>query len=469
VQRTVATPLRPRPTILTLGAGVVFIGVGMAVALLPEEATSFFFMLAFAGVLAAWFLPRMARKQPEVPLQLLAWALIAKLAGSLIRYVVLEVVYKEVGDAYGYHAAGLLNYESVRDLDFTFLEGSRLVGTDFVDALTSFVYALIGPSMLGAFVLFSLAAFAGAWMFYRAHRIAFPDGDGRLYFLLVFFFPTMLFWPSSLGKDALVILGTGMATYGLARLLRGMAGRGFPLLLLGVGITFVVRPAVGAVLLFGAVVGFLLHPGRAESPFTRPLALLILGPLLVVGMAFTISLASQLEGYELTTGGAASYYGETVKNVATGGSAFEPAVPTTPGAALQAAVTVLFRPFIGEGDSLLTYAAGLESLALLLLFLSRFPAALRALKRWRGGMIITAIVVTTGLVAALGAFSNFGLLVRQRAQVLTFLFLILTAAAARSTTRWRWPAPAPQGLAAKTLATDGKSRIRSTAPATLST
>ena len=448
---------------------MLFLGVGMAVALLPAEATSFFFMLALTAVAAAWFLPRMVRKHPEVPLQLLAWALVAKLAGSLARYVVLEVVYQEVGDAYTYHAAGVLSFEAVRAFDFSFVQ-PPLVGTQFVENLVPFVYALIGPSMLGGFVVFSLAAFAGTWFFYRAHRIAFPEGDARLFFLLMFFFPTILFWPSSLGKDALILLGTGVATYGLARLMHGMAGRGLPLLVLGSGLTFLVRPAVGAVFLFGAAVGFLFHPGRARSPFTRPLALILLGPVLVVGMVFTVALASRLEGYELSAGGATTYYGETTQNVATGGSSYEAAIPTSPGAALRAAVTVLFRPFLGEGDSLLTYAAGLESLVLLVLFVGRIPAALRALKRWRNGMIVTAVIVTAGLVAALGAFSNFGLLVRQRAQVLTFLFMILTAVAARPVRRLagRRPLVQPE-LAVQAAATAGNARIRRTAPATVET
>jgi hypothetical protein len=464
-----AAPSRLRSLAAPLGAAVLFVGVGMGVALLPAEATSYFFMLTLTGVAAAWFLPRMVRKHPEVPLQLLAWALVAKLAGSLARYVVLEVVYREVGDAYNYHAAGVQYFEAVRAFDFSFIQ-PPLVGTQFMENLTPFLYALTGPSMLGGFVAFSLAAFAGTWFFYRAHRVAFPDGDAKLFFLLLFFFPTILFWPSSLGKDALIILGTGMGTYGLARLMHGMPGRGLPLLLLGSGITFLVRPAVGAVFLFGVAVGFLFHPGRARSPFTRPLALIVLGPVLVVGMVFTVALASRLEGYELSTGGATTYYGETAKNVATGGSAYEAAIPTSPGAALQAAVTVLFRPFIGEGDSLLTYAAGLESLALLLLFVGRIPASLRALKRWRGGMIVTALIVMAGLVAALGAFSNFGLLVRQRAQMLTFLFMILTAVAARPVQRLagRRAFGHPE-LAWQASATEGNARIRRTAPATVET
>ena len=458
-----------------VGAGLLVVAavglllVGSVVAFLPADAVTYLVLLLLTGVGAVWFIPRMVRREPTVSIQLLTTALVVKLAGSLARFLILEVVYKEHGDAYGYHTSGLQYFEQVRSLDFSWLH-PPFVGTDFMHDITPMLYAVIGPSMLGGFLVFSILAFAGTWCFYRAHRLAFPDGDSRLYFLLLFFFPTMVFWPSSLGKDALVLFGTGLGTYGLARLMRGVPLRGLLMLAAGVATTFAVRPAVGAIFAFGVAAGFMIHPRPGASPFTRPITLLLLGPILVLGLLFTVRLASEFEGYEVTAEAATAYYAETSQNVATGGSSYEPSLPTSPASALQAAVTVLFRPFIYEGNSPLALAAGLEGLALLVLAVWRFRAVLRALKAWRGGMIVTAVLTSAGLIAALAAFSNFGLLVRQRAQVLTFLFMIIAAAPRRrqKVTGQTAPQPVPARSVQRST-TPGVAWIRSTASATRDT
>ena len=43
-----------------------------------------------------------------------------------------------------------------------------------------------------------------------------PNGDRRLFALLIFFLPSFWYWTTSLGKDAPVMMGLGLATYGFA-------------------------------------------------------------------------------------------------------------------------------------------------------------------------------------------------------------------------------------------------------------
>ena len=44
----------------------------------------------------------------------------------------------------------------------------------------------------------------------------YPNGE-RKFFFLILFAPSMVYWPSSIGKEAVVIFGVGLTTYGLAR------------------------------------------------------------------------------------------------------------------------------------------------------------------------------------------------------------------------------------------------------------
>src|SRR5204863_3854856 len=111
-----------------------------------------------------------------------------------------------------------------------------------------------GPSLLGAFFIFSWAGFWGLYLFYRAFCIAVPEGDHRRYALLILLLPSLLFWPSSLGKEAWMTLGLGLFAYGGARIITHQR-YGFMVVLAGVLATAAVRPhvaAMGLLALFAA-------------------------------------------------------------------------------------------------------------------------------------------------------------------------------------------------------------------------
>jgi hypothetical protein len=86
---------------------------------------------------------------------------------------------------------------------------------------------------------------------------------------------------------------------------------------------------------------------------------------------------------------------------------------------------VNFRPFPWEAGGLLPAVAALEGIALAgILFLNR-RAIFAGLRQWRSnGMVILAVGSFLSISVILSALSNFGLLARQRTQVLPFLFML---------------------------------------------
>ena len=402
-----------------LGAGIV--GAGSAYVTFEVQAA--LLILSFIVIGAIWFVPRAVRKEPSITVRLLGLALAAKIGGSLIRFYFLQSVYGE-GDAFRYDQAGLAHFDNVRNLDLSFLSGS--LGTSFVEDFASFLYAVIGPTLLGAFLVCSILAFIGTWYFYRAHRIAFPDGDSRLYFLLMFFLPTMIFWPSELGKDALMIFGLGMGAFGLARLLQGFSGGAFALFVFGTAVAFAVRPPVGVMLLAGGALALLIHPGKMRTLLGGPITWILMLPILAGAVFLAGRAAAAFEQLDSLEGTVAAYE-TTAHRLETGGSQFQTGLPSSPAEAARGLATVLVRPLPWELSNPLAAFAGLEGLVFGGLIIFRFPQALRSLRLWRGGMIVASIVVTLSLIVPLTAFSNFGLLVRQRAQMLPFLFMIFTA------------------------------------------
>jgi hypothetical protein len=402
-------------------------GVGLALPRLSYNLQIYLVLLVATALAAAWLLPRATRIEPTVTVPLLTLALVVKIVASLARYVVLQVVYGG-GDAIAYHEAGVASYQDVRAFDFGFIQPPYFE-TSFVEDAVPFLYAVIGPSILGGFLIFSLLAFLGSWLLYRAHRISFPDGDSKLYFFVLFFLPTMVFWPASLGKDALTLFGLGLAFYGLARLLRRFTGGAAVQFLIGLGLTFAIRTAVGVIVLAATAVALMIRPGNLRSPFTRPITWVILLPPIVLGLVAAAGVAGDyLNVEEASVDALVDKYETTSTSLfEEGGSSFEAADPTSPTSVLTGVSTVLFRPFPWELGDPQAVLAGMESLFLIGLVLFCLPRIGRALALWRGGMVPAAIVFTVTLILPLTAVSNFGLLVRQRAQLLSILFLFLTA------------------------------------------
>jgi hypothetical protein len=357
----------------------------------------------------------------------LAWLLmgtvVLKLGGALARYVVAYGVYGGVADASTYTSVALNNYRAFRHLHlFTPNTGVRHGLVPFIDTV---VYAIAGPTELGAFLVFSWISFVGTYLFYRAFRIAYPDGDRRRYLVLVLFLPSLLYWPSSLGKEGWMVFALGLASYGLARALAGRVG-GYAALVAGVGAMVLVRPHLALIFLPAAIIAFLLRrstPGR-RRPVGRlvGIGVLVLSSLLVVGKAqsyFGINnLDVQSVTQQLTT---------TRDQTAIGNSAFNPPNSRSPVGYPEAVVTVLFRPFPFEAHSMTVLISSGEGLVLLMVTigswrrLRRLPAAL-----WRNPYVVFALVYSALFVLAFANFANFGILARERVQMFP-MFLVLLA------------------------------------------
>lgn len=153
-------------------------------------------------------------------LRLLPLILVLKLLATIAYAGVVSGVYGSVSDATAYDRVGEQFAESFRHLDFGVELGRRgLVGTGFIRVLTGVIYTVLGSSKYAGFLIFSWFGFCGTYLLYRAFCTAVPEGASRTYALAVFFLPSMLFWPSAIGKEAWMLLTLGVLAYGAARLL----------------------------------------------------------------------------------------------------------------------------------------------------------------------------------------------------------------------------------------------------------
>jgi hypothetical protein len=199
-------------------AGLSAVGLGLLLAL--GAAGAGVLLLAILGTLLMAGVATFLRR-PVDAAWLTKWVtlgFVAKIIGAYGRNFMVEHVYGS-GDSVAYYNTGKELALIWRGGTVPPLSGSGSLGTQVVESFTGGVFAIFTPDMLGGFVMFSMLSFLGQLGFYAAFRRWAQPHQLKPYALLVLFFPTYAFWPSSIGKDALVILCLGSAAYFISRLL----------------------------------------------------------------------------------------------------------------------------------------------------------------------------------------------------------------------------------------------------------
>jgi hypothetical protein len=361
-------------------------------------------------------------------LWLLVAALVLKLIGSLVRYYVAFDVYGGVADAAGYHDYGSNIADRFRDGVFdTGLPD--LTGTNFIRFFTGIVYMVIGSSSLGGFLVFSWIGFWGLYWFYRAYTVAVPEGRTWTYAKLVLFLPSLIYWPSSVGKEAWMVFCLGLAAFGAAKLMTGRNWRGLVLAGLGMLGAAQVRPHVAGLVGLALVAGYVVRPARIGhqnfamlGKFVGVTAAVVLA-LILVQRTDDFLEQSAIE----TRQGVAGVIEQTAERTSIGGSQFQPSILENPARAPIAIPTILFRPFIFEAENFQTLAAAIETTFLLVLAIARFRWGLHALRTMRRQPYVAFALVYVGLfIVAFSGIANFGLLARERVQMLPFFLIFLT-------------------------------------------
>lgn len=430
------------PPRVVVGAGLVLISgyVVLLLRLMSSSTYDTWGALIIGPVLAAVTYPALVRQAKREGdrrvLVILCIALIVKLLFSIFRYYQVVDLYA-FADATGYHGTGAVLSERflAGDFDTTLPEGDRPFETHNMFVITGIIYMVIKPSLLGGFVTFSWLAFLGLFCFYRAFHLAVPEGRTRAYGLLLFFLPSMLFWPASIGKEAWTMFTLGVAAFGAARLFTGQRpGRGAALLVAGMAGTAVIRPHFAGLMAVALAIGFLARRASPERGRMSPLAkVLALGGLAF--MALVLVTRTQeffgdtfYEGASITSvRGVASVLEETARQTGVGGSRFDPANVTTPQGLVVATATVLFRPFPFEADNLPTMLAAVEGILLIGVLAVRVPWAIQALRlSRRRPYLAAAMAYCAGTIIALSGIANFGILTRQRVLLLPMLLVLLS-------------------------------------------
>jgi len=378
---------------------------------------------------------RAARDEPRFDLAgILALGLVLRFAASYYRFL-------HAADAFVYHENGIKLAADYRHFNFGVDPGSPVPGTGGMRIVAGVVEVFTNGNMFGTFLVFTWLGFIGCYLFYRAFVTALPDCDAKRYALLVMLWPTMLYWPSSIGKDCWLIFGLGVASLGAARILRRRNG-GYPLLVLGTVLGSVVRPHV-ALLLAVAFAVALLVGRRADRPGSlTPAAIGKVAGLVVVlalGGYLATRTADLLNAQDINTD-VTSALATNANRTGQGGSNFSASNPQNPLGYAQAAVTVLFRPFPFEAHGMESLLTSLEALGLLALAIAGWRRLLSIPKRVRPEPYVAlAIAFVLMFIFAFGTIANFGILARERSQMMPYVFVLLSLTAVAATAKRETP------------------------------
>ncbi len=373
---------------------------------------------------------RIGRRFPDLEIAgVLRLSLAVKLLATLPRFEVRE-------DSVDYYRVGASLADSFRRFDFTVETGRSIPGTGSVRYLTGLVEVFTFEDEFATFVVFSLLGFVGSILFVAACRTALPAVDIKRYALLVLFWPSLVYWPSSIGKESVVLFGLGTVAYGGARILRGDT-RGLLVTAAGILAVGLVRPHVALIAMTALIVAVVVgRPGRGAMSSVARVALV--AALIVGGSVASdeVEALSDIDGLNPT--GLAAALDLVNTRSSQGGSHFEAARIDGISEYPWGFVTVLFRPFPHEASSAAMLATSLEALVLAGLVIGAIPRLAAAIRTIRSEAYVAyAVSFTVVFVYLFSALGNFGILARQRAMTIPLVLLVVALPTAKERVRQR--------------------------------
>jgi hypothetical protein len=425
---------------------VVLVVLGLMVDYSALDAwTALIVFLVLVGVSVPAF-QWVARKEGDPWLfKVMLSALVVQFAVSMARFYMIFVMYDGEGDAGVYHGAGAAFAANFRDGDplhpIELMNGFP-VETQRIGDVVGVIYTITGPSIYAAFLIFAFVCFWGRVLMLRAFMAAVPEGDHRRFALLVLFLPSVMFWPSSIGKEALMIGCLGIIVYGGGLLLAPRPKlRGALFFVGGTLLVMLIRPHVAimslAALGLAVAVGVLAGTRTPAATVAgaepaepvkggRGRAVRLMALAVLVVLAGVVSTRVGEVFNDDGEGGSQAALEKAQTLSSTGGSQFDPISITGPSQVLPGLASVYLRPFPWEARSMSTLIAAAESLVLaglLVLGWRRLLSFPRMALRRPFLVFCAAYVVLFGI--GFSYFANFGILTRQRVQALPILLVAL--------------------------------------------
>lgn len=245
-------------------------------------------------------------------------------------------------DAKGYY----LRSELVEGFNFK-------LGTEFVTYFTSFLSQNLDANYLNSTLVFNLIGMLGLVFFYFSIEKYFFNLSR--YWILIVFLPSLSFWSSGLGKDAISFFSVCLFLYSIAKMRKLII-----LLPLAFICMLAVRPHIAFMMLVSLGIYFIL---KSRVPILIKFLTL---PLVFSVMILSSSFVQQYVGLDEASVSSISNYVEERQNTNQGGgSSIDLQSMSYP----MQIFTYVFRPLPFEAHSVMALFTSIENIILLFLFL----------------------------------------------------------------------------------------------------
>lgn len=290
------------------------------------------------------------------------------------------------------------------------------LGTGFVEFLTTFFHRILKLSFVGIFLVFNLFGVIGLLGFDAGLRkaTALKRKPVKILATAIVFLPSISFWSSSIGKDAISFMAVGVALWSSLC----FRNRVFALFI-AILLMMLVRPHIALIMLVAWVLAVAIDPLTSKKRKAIILAIFLCGLLFFVPFVLNYSGYSEIigigelsefiearQGYNMDGGG-----GVDISNMG-----------------LFAQLTsYMFRPFVHEVNNVFSAAAAFDNLILIGLFFVGIFAMLKGSIEtagesraflWVYSLLVWLLLATTT--------SNMGIALRQKwmfAPMLIFLMI----------------------------------------------
>src|SRR3954453_563144 len=126
--------------------------------------------------------------------QIMTVGLFLKMLGAAVYLAMIMKLYNGAGDMFAYYQWGSKFATNIREYgEIGVLKGElglsangEANGTTSISVLTGLIFAITGPTLTGAIVIFSSVAYWGSYLFWKAFKVAFPDSNVYLAAMLLF-------------------------------------------------------------------------------------------------------------------------------------------------------------------------------------------------------------------------------------------------------------------------------------------
>ena len=214
-------------------------------------------------------------------------------------------------------------------------------------------------------------SFVGSVFFYLAFKATFPEANRGRYALMVFLFPSVLFWTADVSKESAMFFGMGLVAYGMALILTGRP-LGYVWGVLGGAIALVIRPNELVILVVAFAVAMVVRgifrQGRSfGSPFRVVGAIVVIGAFVVLVGIAAGHFVSKVGGTGVS--GTLSKVSSNNSGVGAGFGSSNVPYSSNPLYYPRDVFAVLFDPLPIQAHSLTQLAAAAENVLILLVIL----------------------------------------------------------------------------------------------------